>query len=287
MWPAAVLYKDSMTALPTPSSRWVFLTLLGMLTFSPIGASAGMTPEEVKAFNINKALATDSELRGVQYKGSPEAQFDLAVCYHDGVGVAKDFVQAVAWWRKAALAGHSPSQFYLALKYESGEGLAKDYEQAVYWYRKAALGGLVEASNNLGRCYAFGVGVTKDKIEAYAHYNIAGATDEIARRNLALLEKSMTMEEVAAGQTRTKALLREVGPKAASGSAIASTEESVKEEPRTKGLIGKSAHWLADKGRWLGTHFWIEIAFSALLVGVIFGGMMGASNARSDKKTGK
>ena len=276
-----------MTAVTATSSRWAFLALLGMLTISPAGASAGMTPEEVKAFNINKALATDSELRGVQYKGSPEAQFDLALCYHDGVGVAKDFVQAVAWWRKAALAGHSPSQFYLALKYESGEGLAKDYEQAVYWYRKAALGGLVEASNNLGRCYAFGVGVTKDKIEAYAYYNIAGATDEIARRNLALLEKSMTMEEVAAGQTRTKALLREVGTKAASSSAIASTEESVKEEPRTKGLIGKSAHWLADKGRWLGTHFWLEIAFSALLVGVIFGGMMGASNAQSDKKTGK
>jgi hypothetical protein len=34
--------------------------------------------------------------------------------------------------------------------------------------------------------------VLKDEIEAYAYYNLAGITDEVGRKNLAILEEKMS-----------------------------------------------------------------------------------------------
>lgn len=34
-----------------------------------------------------------------------EAQFNLGIMYHNGLGVPQDYAQAVAWYRKAAAQG--------------------------------------------------------------------------------------------------------------------------------------------------------------------------------------
>jgi len=57
-----------------------------------------MTPEEVKAFEGYKAKAE---------KGDRVAQFNLGISYILGNGVAKDFVQAAAWFRMTALQGNA------------------------------------------------------------------------------------------------------------------------------------------------------------------------------------
>lgn len=41
-------------------------------------------------------------------------------------------------YKKKAEQGNARSQYNLGLCYAIGEGVAKDYKQAVYWYRKAA-----------------------------------------------------------------------------------------------------------------------------------------------------
>jgi TPR repeat protein len=46
--------------------------------------------------------------------------------------------------------------------YANGYGVAKDYQEAVYWYRKAAEQGRADGQNNLGVMYENGYGVTKD-----------------------------------------------------------------------------------------------------------------------------
>ena len=81
--------------MPLTAARpWLIAVLLGLLALSP--AHAGMTPEEVKAFEGYKAQAE---------KGDRVAQHNLGYQYFKGSGVAKDFVQAVSWYRKAAEQG--------------------------------------------------------------------------------------------------------------------------------------------------------------------------------------
>ncbi len=50
----------------------------------------------------------------------------------------------------------------------------------------------------------------KDEIEAYAYYNLAGITDEVGRKNLAILEKKMSPDARLLGQQRTKQLEKEI-----------------------------------------------------------------------------
>ena len=148
--------------------------LLALLAFLPWSASAGMTPEEVKAFEGYKAKAE---------KGDAEAQYNLGLCYFYGTGVAKDEVEAVKWYRKAAEQGDAKGQC------------------------------------NLAACYARGTGVAKYPVEAYAYWNLAGITVEVARNNLAILEKEMSPDQIAAGKKRTKELQKEIDARIAAKKA--------------------------------------------------------------------
>jgi len=94
------------------------------------------------------------------------AQFNLAVCYLNGQGVSKDYVEVVKWFRKAADQNDARAQYNLAVCYAKGDGVAKDDVEAVKWYRKAAEQNNTKAQYNLGVSYAKGDGVAKDDVEA-------------------------------------------------------------------------------------------------------------------------
>ena len=74
------------------SRHWLSAVLLTVLALLPSSASAGMTPEEVKTFQVTKA---DAE------KGTASAQFALGLLYDMGKGVAKDEIEAYAYWSLA------------------------------------------------------------------------------------------------------------------------------------------------------------------------------------------
>ena len=57
------------------------------------------------------------------------------------------------WYRKAAEQGHWAAQFQLAECYSQGYGVAKDAVEAVRWYRKAAEHGSVVAQSRLAWLY--------------------------------------------------------------------------------------------------------------------------------------
>jgi hypothetical protein len=46
--------------------------------------------------------------------------------YAKGQGVARDYAQAVDWWRKSAAQGNADAQFKLAVVYHTGHGAARD-----------------------------------------------------------------------------------------------------------------------------------------------------------------
>jgi TPR repeat protein len=119
-------------------------------------------------------------------KNLADAQDGLGFCYANGQGVAKDEVEAVKWYRKAAEQNYAPARNNLANSYANGQGVTKDQVEAVKWYRKAAEQNYARAQSNLAYSYANGHGVSKDEAEAVKWYRKAAEQNlAVAQNNLA------------------------------------------------------------------------------------------------------
>jgi uncharacterized protein len=113
-------------------------------------------------------------------------------------------------WRCDAISGDAIGQYNLGQCYRMGLNCTKDLLEATIWYKRAAAQGYVAAQYNLGVCYANGEGVLQDSVEAYAYFNLAGLTDEDARRLREWISKKMTPSQIEAGQERSKELQRQI-----------------------------------------------------------------------------
>jgi uncharacterized protein len=126
--------------------------------------------------------------------------------YANGQGVAQDYAQAVAWYRKAADQGDADAQFNLGEMYRNGQSVAQDDAQAVIWYRKAADHGNALAQSNLGVAYANGQGVAQDYIIAHMWLTLAAsratetATRDQAAGNRDMLAAKMTRAQIEEAQ---------------------------------------------------------------------------------------
>ena len=132
------------------------------------------------AFAATVATAAEAlivDLRAKAEQGDASAQFNLGLAYEDGLGVAKDQVEAAKWYRKAAEQGHAKAQFNLGVAYDNGRGVAKD------------------------------------QVEAYAWFNLAAIKNEDGRKMRGILEKTLSRDEIAAGQRRTRELQKEIEAK--------------------------------------------------------------------------
>jgi hypothetical protein len=69
--------------------------------------------------------------------GDAQAQFNLALMYHGGLGVESDETKALQWYQKAAQNGSSWAQEYLAIAYQEGWfGLKADHKKAKSWMKQ-------------------------------------------------------------------------------------------------------------------------------------------------------
>ncbi|AHG74500.1 hypothetical protein X781_23570 [Mannheimia sp. USDA-ARS-USMARC-1261] len=98
--------------------------------------------------------------------GDAKAQFNLALMYANGQGVAQSDKQAAYWFEKAAEQGYAAAQFNLGLMYGNGKGVAQSDTQAAYWYEKAAEQEDAKAPFNLALMYYKGKGVRRDVSKA-------------------------------------------------------------------------------------------------------------------------
>ena len=124
-------------------------------------------------------------------KGNAEAQYWLGEAYFDGENgfeapLEVDYVQARAWYDKAAAQKDACAQHAIGWMYDSGEGVDEDMTQAFAWYEKAAQQGLSKSQFNLGVLYRDGVGVEQDMGAAKTWFGKAAAQgDEEAAAELA------------------------------------------------------------------------------------------------------
>ena len=149
-------------------------------------------------------------------QGNADAQSTLGNCHDQGWGVAKDMVEAAKWWRKAADQGVAQAQYNLGIYYANGRGVARDPVEAVKWHRRAAEQWNAKALTELGLCYANGRGVAKDEVEAYAYSNLAGMTSESARQTREFfLDEKLSPATVLRGEQRTKEIQKAIQAKQA------------------------------------------------------------------------
>jgi hypothetical protein len=144
-------------------------------------------------FQLGRAYLQAGNLNGawIRFQQAAEqghalAQTYLGTMYLEGTGIARDYAQAVAWFRKSAELGDPVAQYNLATMYESGRGIPKDDAEAARWYGKAAERGFAMAQSSLGRLYATGRGLAKDDAQAVAWYRKAAEQgDESGQYRLA------------------------------------------------------------------------------------------------------
>jgi S1-C subfamily serine protease len=128
--------------------------------------------------------------------------------------------------------------------YANGDNLAKNEVEAVKWFRKAAEQNFASAQFNLGVCCANGQGVAKDNLEAYKWEFLAAAQgDKDAKTFITLLENKMSRDQIA----ESKKLARNFKPgeatstgSGASGTGCAKTNPDSKPGETTSAGSGAS-----------------------------------------------
>ena len=158
---------------------------------------------EYKNKNYSKSLSLFEKLANEDH---PDAQYNLAIMYLNGIGTQVNEVLGFIWLDLSAQNGNKQAQNKLGTLYESGNildkkdlkkaislykqsalqdnsiaqyNLAQHYtdihtedklQQAFYWYEKASANGNIAAINNLANLYFNGQGTKKDLKKAYELY---------------------------------------------------------------------------------------------------------------------
>lgn len=86
------------------------------------------------------SMAAQYPLQTTQYyaqQGNPEAQYNLGTHFANGDGVLLDYVQAAAWYGRAAQQGHPVALHELADLHEEGLGVNQNFGAARELSKKA------------------------------------------------------------------------------------------------------------------------------------------------------
>lgn len=91
--------------------------------------------------------------------GDPAGQCNLAISYLQAS--PPKAIEAIEWLYKASYSGHVRAQYQLALCLHQGQGAAQSLQEAARWYLAAAEGGYVRAMYNTSLCYLMGEGLSQ------------------------------------------------------------------------------------------------------------------------------
>lgn len=141
-------------------------------------AAAAKFPEaEARA----KMIAHIAKYWDAAARGDADAQYNLGVCYRDGVEIAKDISCAKAWFQKAESQGHHDAEYALAALYvaeANGDGTAIA-QNAVPLLKRASAANQVDARVLLGKLLYRGIGIDEDYEQAVKLWDEAAAVDNL------------------------------------------------------------------------------------------------------------
>lgn len=135
-------------------------------SFDVAGFVASQTPKGALTDRLKPDPALPEAAKKIEqqaFNGVPEAEHDLAAIYTSGRnGVPVDYTKAAAWFLEAATHNISNAQYNLGVLYHQGMGVTKNTELAFNWYRAAAARNHPEAQYNLGIAHIEGEGARYD-----------------------------------------------------------------------------------------------------------------------------
>jgi len=188
--------------------------LLATATFS-IEASAQYQENAhfeagIAAYEAGDLPLAFQEFLAAAGEGDVGSQFNVALMYEQGLGVAKDEQEAVVWYGKAASQGNAAAQYNLGVLYENGRGTEVDFAKANEWYRKASVQGDALAIGNLGMLYVRGQGVEVNKVAGVALLLVSATLDPSpenhAKQNISTT-RGLTAEMIAEAQALSEELM--------------------------------------------------------------------------------
>ncbi len=104
--------------------------------------------------------------------GDPEAQYQLACCYHNGYGVEENDSLAFVWAKKSAEQNYPAGLYFLAFCYETGKGCSANMGNANFLYQKAYEKAMLHANEGdpsaqfiVGKIFDYGNGGVKQDQE--------------------------------------------------------------------------------------------------------------------------
>ena len=125
-----------------------------------------------------------SKIRDLKRKvlcGDVDAEYELGVCYRDGIEVERNLEDSFYYFQLAASQGHADSQYMIGVCYDEGQGVEQNDIMALRYYKMAAKKGHIDAQYHAGVLYskhddelAFQYfKMAADQRDAYALYFIA------------------------------------------------------------------------------------------------------------------
>lgn len=151
---------------------------------------SGDVSDRIEADKSLPKVVKDIENRA--FDGDAEAQHDLAAIYTAGhAGVKTDYARAAQWFDEAAHNGVANAQYNLGVLYHQGLGVKQDTRKAIQLYRVAAANGHPEAEYNLGIAHIEGVGADYSPRVATKYFEQAASGGIVeAAYNLGLIEEN-------------------------------------------------------------------------------------------------
>ena len=149
--------------------------------------------------------------RKAAVRGHSYAQFNLGHTYAFGEGILQDDKEGAKWIRKAAEQGHVQAQGFLGIMYTKGGAVPRNLQEAIKWFRKAGVAGDVPSMFALGGFFSIGAGTPQDSVRGYAWLHLCvyhGQADGVELRDA--LARTMTPEQIAKAQELSKELLKRI-----------------------------------------------------------------------------
>ncbi len=116
--------------------------------------------------------------RRAAVNGNATAQCELGCCYLFGIWGDEedehDYEEALKWFQMAEGRDDNDARFFLGYCYYHGKGVEQDFVEAASLFRYSAEFGNKKAQLILAKCYELGEGVEQDIIEAIKWYRIYG-----------------------------------------------------------------------------------------------------------------
>ncbi|MBZ5663349.1 MAG: GAF domain-containing protein [Acidobacteriia bacterium] len=146
------------------------------------GAEAASPVSDQSGADHNAPPKSLAELQGLADRGDADAQWQMAVRYHDGDGVPQSDTQAMLWFQLAAEQGNVAAQSAMGSYYWAGRGVPEDLSKAYMWSEIALAGGDKNSKARLeglaSRMTRAQVSVARQRAEAWIHTHSQSAKSE-------------------------------------------------------------------------------------------------------------